>query len=321
MPVREFFHLIHVVDDIGSANERFAALFGGELFSENWSDLDHRWASFTMLGDMMLELIQPRHSPEDEHFPLTKFHTRFGQHLHSLSWYVDIDDMAQLFKAFRSEGVRVAKPGGGLFPEDTEDPGTTMFTHAKDTAGQLEFVGVQGGPLGMDPRGTPEWKMPPPESSPLTLVGTSHFTTSTRDLAALRTLYERVLELRCSGRRPIGLSSGSEPSPSSSSRRPGEATRCSGAMLQRMASSPTPLPSASWTSMWPNDMPTRSAFVPTIAAMRPSSSSPRTSLARSSPSPIWSFLLTVRSPISRLSRPDDTDERTTNKSVALEGEQ
>jgi hypothetical protein len=193
MPVREFFHLIHVVDDIGAANERFSALFGAELFSENWSDLDHRWASFTMLGDTMLELIQPRHSPEDEHFPLTKFHTRFGEHLHSLSWYVDRDDMAQLYKAFRSDGVRVAKPGGGLFPEDTDDPGMTMFTHAKDTGGQLEFVGVEGRPLDMDPRGKPGWAMPSPESNPLTVVGTSHFTTSTRDLPTLMALYERVL--------------------------------------------------------------------------------------------------------------------------------
>jgi len=193
MPIREFFHLIHVVDDIGAANERFGALFGTERFSENWSDLDHRWASFTMLGDMMLELIQPRHTEEDEQFPLTKFHTRFGQHLHSLSWYVDLEDMPQLFKAFRTEGVRVAKPGGGLFPEGTEDPGMTMFTHAKDTAGQLEFVGVQGGPLDMDPRGKKGWAMPAPQSSPLTLVGVSHFTTSTRDLRGLKSLYERVL--------------------------------------------------------------------------------------------------------------------------------
>lgn len=193
MPIREFFHLIHVVDDIGVANERFSTLFGAEQFSENWSDLDHRWASFTMLGDLMLELIQPRHSPEDEHFPLTKFHTRFGQHLHSLSWYVDIDDMAQLFKTLRADGVRVAKPGGGLFPEGTDDPGMTMFTHAKDTAGQLEFVGVQGGPLDMDPRGASAWAKPDPRANPLTLVGTSHFTTSTRDLPTLQALYERVL--------------------------------------------------------------------------------------------------------------------------------
>lgn len=196
MPVREFFHLIHVVDDIGSANDRFGALFATTTFSENWSDLDHRWASFMMLGDLMLELIQPRHRPEDEHFPLTKFHRRFGQHLHSLSWYVDLDDMATLFKAFRADGVRVAKPGGGLFPEGTEDPGMTMFTHAKDTAGQLEFVGVQGGPLDMDPRGKPGWSPPRPEDNPLTLVGTSHFTTTTRDLPALKARYERVLGAR-----------------------------------------------------------------------------------------------------------------------------
>jgi hypothetical protein len=185
MPIREFFHLIHVVDDIAVGVERFGALFGAEQFGENWSDLDHRWATFMMLGDMMLELIQPSDAAEDQNRPLTKFHNRFGQHLHSLSWYVDIEDMPGLYKAFLAEGVRVAKPGGGLFDDATEDPGVTMFTHPKDTAGQLEFVAVEGGPLDMDPRGAADWAPPPPESSPLTLLGVSHFTTSTVDLAKL----------------------------------------------------------------------------------------------------------------------------------------
>jgi catechol 2,3-dioxygenase-like lactoylglutathione lyase family enzyme/extradiol dioxygenase family protein len=194
MPIREFFHLIHVVDDIGEANERYGALFGSEIFSENWSDLDHRWASFTMLGDVMLELIQPRHEAEDEQFALTKFHTRFGQHLHSLSWYVDMDDMPALFGALRSDGVRVAKPGGGLFPDDTVDPGNVLFTHPKDTGGQLEFVGVTGEPLGMDPRATAGWSPTSPADSPLSAVGVSHFTTSARDLPRLAAFYARVLE-------------------------------------------------------------------------------------------------------------------------------
>ena len=193
MPIREFFHLIHVVDDIAAANERFAALFGTEVFSENWSDLDHRWASFSMLGDMMLELIQPSDAEEHQQQPLTKFHNRFGQHLHSLSWYVDVEDMPVLFKAFRAEGIRVAKPGGGLFPEGTEDPGPAIFTHPKDTAGQLEFVAVDGRPLDMDPRSAVGWVAPRAESSPLSLVGVSHLTTSTVDLAKLKDLYVRIL--------------------------------------------------------------------------------------------------------------------------------
>ncbi len=193
MPIREFFHLIHVVDDIGAANERYGAVFSAEGYGDNWSDLDRRWASFMMLGDMMLELIQPSDAEEDSQRALSKFHRRFGQHFHSLSWYVDIEDMPALFKSFLAEGVRVAKPGGGLFPEGTEDPGQTMFTHPKDTAGQLEFVGVREGPLEMDPRHVPGWSPPPPEKSPLTLVGTSHFTTSTTNLPKLQELYERLL--------------------------------------------------------------------------------------------------------------------------------
>ena len=192
MPIREFFHLIHVVDDIASANERFGVLFGEARFNENWSDLDRRWASFMMLGDTMVELIQPSEAAEDRDQALTKFRRRFGQHLHSLSWYVDAPDMPALFEAFLAEGVRVVKPGGGPFPEGTKDPGQTIFTHPKDTAGQMEFVGVQGGHLHFDPRSNEAWASTPPDASPLTLVGMSHFTMGISP-AELKVLYERVL--------------------------------------------------------------------------------------------------------------------------------
>jgi catechol 2,3-dioxygenase-like lactoylglutathione lyase family enzyme len=196
MPIREFFHLIHVVDDLSAANERFGALFGAPRFNENWSELDRRRASFMMLGDMMLEVIEPSGRDEDRNQALSKFHNRFGQHLHSLSWYVDAEDMQPLFKTLLAEGVRVAKPGGGLFSKDTDDPGQTIFTHPKDTAGQLEFVAVRGRPLDMDPRSAPGWRPVPPESSPLTLVGVSHFTTSTVDLPRLKDIYERILSAK-----------------------------------------------------------------------------------------------------------------------------
>jgi hypothetical protein len=196
MPIREFFHLIHVVDDIASANERFGALFGEARFNENWSDLDRRWASFLMLGDTMVELIQPSDASEDRQQALTKFRTRFGQHLHSLSWYVDEEDMPALFEAFLAEGVRIVKPGGGPFPDGNKDPGQTIFTHPKDTAGQMEFVGVQGRPLHFDPRSKAAWTPTPPDASPLTLVGVSHFTMGIIDPPKLKDLYERVMSAR-----------------------------------------------------------------------------------------------------------------------------
>jgi hypothetical protein len=193
MPIREFFHLIHVVDDINEANDRIGALFGTQRFRENWSDHERRWASFTMVSDMMLELIQPRHEPDDCQFALTKFHERFGQHLHSLSWYIDMEDMPALFAALRADGVRIAKPGGGLFPEGTVDPGTAMFTHPKDTGGHLEFVASQVRSSDFDPRTVAGWTPPTPDVSPLTVVGVSHFTTSALNRDKLKGFYERVL--------------------------------------------------------------------------------------------------------------------------------
>ena len=192
MPIREFFHLIHVVDDIASANERFGVLFGEARFNENWSDLDRRWASFMMLGDTMVELIQPSDAPEDRHQALTKFYSRFGQHLHSLSWYVDVEDMPALFEAFLGRECASSNPAVVRFPTAPRIPGQTIFTHPKDTAGQMEFVGVQIGPLPFDPRSSVAWTPTPPGVSPLTILGVSHFTMGAIDPLKLKELYERV---------------------------------------------------------------------------------------------------------------------------------
>ena len=106
-----------------------------------------------MIGDFMIEVIEPSKEPEDQQAPLPKFRGRFGQHFHSLAWYVDEPDLTPLFNRLRMNGVRIAKPGGGMFPDgDDVDPGNTIFTHPKDTFGQIEFVGLNELWRGHDPR-------------------------------------------------------------------------------------------------------------------------------------------------------------------------
>ena len=50
-----------------------------------------------MIGDFMIEVIEPSKEPEDQQVPLPKFRNRFGQHFHSLAWYVDEPDLTPLF--------------------------------------------------------------------------------------------------------------------------------------------------------------------------------------------------------------------------------
>ena len=116
MPIREFFHLIHVVDDMDEANEWYDAVFSPQCFQpKGYAELEKRWATLSMIGDFMIEVIEPSDAPEDQQAPLPKFRGRFGQHFHSLAFFVDVPDLIPLFKRLRMNGVRIAKPGGGMF--------------------------------------------------------------------------------------------------------------------------------------------------------------------------------------------------------------
>jgi catechol 2,3-dioxygenase-like lactoylglutathione lyase family enzyme len=198
MPIREFFHLIHVVDDIEEVDAWYDALFSPQWFmKKEWADHERRFASLGMIGDFMLETIEASTDPADRRMPLTRFHTRFGQHWHSLAWYVDDDDMLSLFRRFRDHGVRVAKPGGGFFPPgDDVDPGGTMFTHPRDTAGQLEFVSFSVFDH-LDLRAKPGWSPAPwRDDHPLAVERVSHVTQAVRDLDKTRSRYEELLDAR-----------------------------------------------------------------------------------------------------------------------------
>ena len=195
MPVREFFHLIHVVDDLDQVDEWYDALFSPQRFMpKSYADLEKRWASLSMIGDFMIEVIEPSSVPEDQGAPLPRFRNRFGQHFHSLAWYVDEPDVKTLFDSLRASGVRIAKPGGGLFGDDDVDPGLTIFTHPKDTFGQLEFVGLGELWRKFDPRFAPGWSSAWwRDEHPLGIERVSHFTTVVSDLDRARSLYHDAL--------------------------------------------------------------------------------------------------------------------------------
>jgi catechol 2,3-dioxygenase-like lactoylglutathione lyase family enzyme len=193
--IREFFHLIHIVDNEDEVDAFYDDLFAPQRFqSKGWFDGEKRWASLSMVSDLMLEVIEPSAEPSDQHMPLSKFRNRFGQHFHSLSWYVDVDDLGPLFHRLRAAGVRIARPGGGSFPDGEVDLGNTFFTHPKDTFGQIEFEGKRDFWEGRDPRFQKEWTAAPWAEGPLGIQRLSHMTTVVRDLAKARTFYEGPLE-------------------------------------------------------------------------------------------------------------------------------
>jgi catechol 2,3-dioxygenase-like lactoylglutathione lyase family enzyme len=81
-----------------------------------------------------------------------------------------------------------------VFGEGDTDPGNTIFTHPKDTFGQIEFEGRNEHWMGLDPRFKPDWSTQPWKEGPLGIERLSYMTTVVRDLEAARRFYERTLD-------------------------------------------------------------------------------------------------------------------------------
>jgi catechol 2,3-dioxygenase-like lactoylglutathione lyase family enzyme len=194
MEILEFFHLIHIVDNEDEVDAFYRELFAPEPFRpKHWMDREKRWASLSLVSDLVLEVIEPSAAEADLNMPLSKFRHRHGQHFHSFAWYVEPTSVRPLFERLRQAGVRIARPGGGVFGDGDIDPGNTIFTHPKDTFGQIEFEGRNEHWMGIDPRFKPGWSTQPWKEGPLGIERLSYMTTVVRDLEAARRFYERTL--------------------------------------------------------------------------------------------------------------------------------
>jgi catechol 2,3-dioxygenase-like lactoylglutathione lyase family enzyme len=198
MTVREFFHFMQIVDDFDDAEAKYKALLGLDVYAEkHWSDFDKRWASLAVVGpEFVLELMEPSKDEADRDSPLPKFWHRHGEHFHSLSWFYDNDELPAFIERLRAAGIRVIDP----YPE-LDDPTRTktIFTHPKDTFGQMEFQGIRvdsedgfhRSAAHLDPEHTGAWWR---DEFPLGLLGTSHITTIVDDLDRARTLWTDLLD-------------------------------------------------------------------------------------------------------------------------------
>jgi catechol 2,3-dioxygenase-like lactoylglutathione lyase family enzyme len=186
MTIGRLYHVIHIVDDLDAAQSFYGSVFPLETYTDHeWSDYDKRLASLSIITDnFVVEVIQPSRAEEDLEFSLPKFATRFGSRLHSMAWYSD--DVPALAGRFRAAGIRVLDGGYG-----------TIFTHPKDTFGQLQF---QTGPPEVpvpDPRLVPGWTLSSASvEHPLGLLRASQVTTMVSDLDAATKVYEGPLDGR-----------------------------------------------------------------------------------------------------------------------------
>lgn len=170
-------HVNHVVDDYRVVTDWYRDVFGAvDVFTDDWLEPEKRWASMVTIADLAVDVMQP--SAEGAALPLGKFLTRFGSHLHAAAYFVN-SPPADVYDALTGAGVRCFGLAGSGREAMVAKQMSPVFTHPKDTAGQLEFmpfVESKPGPLGVpgkweDPRFLPGWSNQPWRDHPLAITG------------------------------------------------------------------------------------------------------------------------------------------------------
>lgn len=178
------FHLLHVVKDLDAADEWYDRVFSVRRFVRNYMKAAMRKASLVLIGDFVMEPAQPVQQPGWEKSALGKFYTRFGQHFHSIAWYVN--DLRETCQVLTEQKIRLFDMVG----KPVTDPGRgdAVWTHPQDTHAAFEFAVAPK--FFIDPRLQPGWSMDfPREQHPLGIERASHITMLFGDLKNAQHVY------------------------------------------------------------------------------------------------------------------------------------
>ena len=182
------FHLLHVVSDLNAADEWYDRIFSVRRFVRNYMKAAMRKASLVLIGDFVMEPAQPVQSPGWEKSALGKFYGRYGQHFHSIAWYVD--DLRQASIELDQHKIRMFDMVGNPVKEATR--GDAVWTHPQDTHAAFEFAVAPK--FFIDPRLQPGWSIEfPRDRHPLGIERASHITVLFRKLDDAREVYEKAL--------------------------------------------------------------------------------------------------------------------------------
>jgi catechol 2,3-dioxygenase-like lactoylglutathione lyase family enzyme len=170
-------HVNHIVEDYKHVSDWYRDVFGAvDVFTDEWLDAEKRWASMVTIADLAVDIMEP--TAEGADLPLGKFLNRFGQHFHASAYFVD-SPPTKIFDALTDQGVRCFGLAGAGRDVMVDNPMSPVFTHPRDTAGQLEFMPFtdsKPGPLGVpgrweDPRFADGWSVESWHRHPLRIVG------------------------------------------------------------------------------------------------------------------------------------------------------
>jgi len=182
------FHLLHVVSDLDAADEWYDRIFSVRRFVRNYMKAAMRKASLVLIGDFVMEPAQPVQKPGWEKSALGKFYTRYGQHFHSIAWYVD--DLQQTSIELSSHKIRMFDMVGNPVTEAVR--GDAVWTHPQDTHAAFEFAIAPK--FFIDPRLQPAWSTEfARDQHPLGIERASHITVLFRNLDDARGVYGEAL--------------------------------------------------------------------------------------------------------------------------------
>ncbi len=186
--IGKLFHLTHVVDDLEAVDAWYDDVFSVTRFYNGYEELAGRNASLIAIGDVIMEPMMPARVENLRNPSVKRFHDRFGQHFHSIAWYVD--DVAAISARLDTAGLRLFN----LVGKEVQPPYNTaaIWTHPRQTQGQLEFA--LSGDYIADPRLEPGWSSAPWRRHPLGIQRASHIGVVVRDLSAAKRLYCDILD-------------------------------------------------------------------------------------------------------------------------------
>jgi catechol 2,3-dioxygenase-like lactoylglutathione lyase family enzyme len=152
--ISRVFHLTHVVDDLDATLEWYDDVFGAQTMGSSMRGPTGGNICLLLLSDLVLLPMTPA---ADDRGAL-RFRERFGQHLHSLAWFVD--DPADLVATLEARGLtlrdELGRPLEGIEHEiwtpPRQAPCLLEFFRSPAEAGPGSGVG-----LPHDPRFEPGW--------------------------------------------------------------------------------------------------------------------------------------------------------------------
>jgi Glyoxalase/Bleomycin resistance protein/Dioxygenase superfamily len=182
------FHLLHVVSDLNAVDEWYDRIFSVRRFVRNYMKAAMRKASLVLIGDFVMEPAQPVKSEGWEKSALGKFYQRYGEHFHSIAWYVD--DLRETSVELGKHKIRMFDMVGKPVTEATR--GDAIWTHPQDTHAAFEFAVAPK--FFIDPRLQPGWSIEfPRDQHPLGIERASHMTVLFRKLDDAPGIYAEAL--------------------------------------------------------------------------------------------------------------------------------